>query len=69
MELRVCMAPDVSLQLLRKVAECYVGATETRRSLLKWWFQTPQLLRLLGCMATHFRFQHLARHSEAFSFN
>ena len=42
------LMPPLVPQLRRKVAEWrdggYVGATETSRSLLKWWFQTPHLL-------------------------
>ena len=42
------LMPPLVPQLRRKVAEWrdggYVGATETSRCLLKWWFQTPHLI-------------------------
>ena len=42
------LMPPLVPQLRRKVAEWrdggYVGATETNRYLLKWWFHTPHLI-------------------------
>ncbi|HQX51171.1 MAG TPA: DEAD/DEAH box helicase family protein [Planctomycetaceae bacterium] len=42
------LMPPLVPQLRRKVAEWrdggYVGATETSRCLLRWWFQTPHLI-------------------------
>ena len=46
------LMPPLVPQLRRKVKEwrdsSYVGATETSRSLLNWWFNTPHLLPQTG---------------------
>ena len=43
------LMPPLVPQLRRKVREWrdsgYVGATDTSKSLLNWWFRTPHLLR------------------------
>lgn len=61
------LMPPLVPQLRRKVKEFrdggYVGATETSRSLLNWWFKTPQLLpRADGAMA---EFQYYFAQREA----
>ena len=42
------LMPPLVAELRRKVKEFrdggYVGATDTSRSLLNWWFKTPHLL-------------------------
>ena len=57
------LMPPLVAQLRRKVKELrdsgYVGATDTSKSLLNWWFKTPHLLpQADGTMA---EFQYLLR--------
>jgi len=61
------LMPPLVAQLRKKVAEFraggYVGATETSRSLLKWWFSSPHLLpKADGTMA---EFQYFFAQREA----
>lgn len=61
------LMPPLVPQLRRKVAEWrdggYVGATETSRSLLKWWFQTPHLIERFDGLSTEFEYFFAQRES------
>lgn len=54
------LMPPLVPQLRRKVKEFrdsgYVGATETSRSLLRWWFGTPHLLPLSDGTMSEFQY-------------
>src|SRR5680860_1245834 len=53
------LTPPLVSQLRRKVKEWrdsgYVGATDTSKSLLNWWFNTPHLLPQAAVSYTHLR--------------
>lgn len=59
------LMPPLVPQLRRKVKEWrdsgYVGATETSKSLLNWWFNTPHLLPQAGGTMTEFQYYFAQR--------
>jgi type III restriction enzyme len=54
------LMPPLVPELRRKVAEFrrsnYVGAADTSRHLLKWWFHTPHLIEKADGSSTKFRY-------------
>ena len=59
------MMPPLVPQLRKKVKEwrdsCYVGATDTSKSLLNWWFNTPHLLPKADSTMTEFQYYFAQR--------
>ncbi len=59
------LMPPLVPQLRRKVKEWrdsgYVGATDTSRSLLRWWFETPHLLPTADGTMTEFQYYFAQR--------